>query len=128
MRSINDSGLERIAQKTAAEETGYQGWKNYETWTVALWLDNDEGSSDYWREQAAEAQRSAPAGSGEDQPTSAAWTPDEEARFALADQLKQHHEDMVEELGVQGVFADLLNAALSEVNWDEIAEHFISKA
>jgi len=41
--------------------------------------------------------------------------------------LKQHHEDMAEELGAQGVFADLLNAALSEVDWDEIAEHFISK-
>ena len=23
------------------ESTSYNGWKNYETWNVALWLDND---------------------------------------------------------------------------------------
>lgn len=31
------------AQRNEIKDTNYQGWKNYQTWNVALWINNDEG-------------------------------------------------------------------------------------
>jgi hypothetical protein len=31
-------------ERTGLMEEDYNGWKNYETWNVALYLDNDEGT------------------------------------------------------------------------------------
>ena len=39
---------------------GYNGWTNYETWRVHLWLSNDEGSYNYWLEEAERHQAEAP--------------------------------------------------------------------
>lgn len=33
------------------ERKDYNGWKNRETWNVALWADNDEGSYKYVQSQ-----------------------------------------------------------------------------
>jgi hypothetical protein len=69
----------------------YQGWTNYETWNVKLWLDNDEGSY-HWLGDLAQT----------------AWDNAEiEEQNPLADQAT--------------MWSDLLSAALSEVNWMEIA-------
>ena len=32
----------------------YNGWYNYETWLVNLWMDNDQAEHEYWREVARE--------------------------------------------------------------------------
>ena len=31
-------------------EQGYNGWANYETWNVALWIGNDEGLYEWAKE------------------------------------------------------------------------------
>lgn len=54
------------------------------------------------------------------------FTKAERAALDLMDELKDQHEEAMPE--VQGVFADLLNAAMSEVNWHEIAKHYIDAA
>lgn len=94
------------------DDTRYNGWTNYETWNVKLWLDNDEGSYHYWQERAEYW--------NEHESTSTHWTQEQSARFNLADELEQEVKDAAPEMGA-GMYADLLGAALSEVDWHEIA-------
>lgn len=101
----------------------YNGWTNYETWVVNLWMDNEEGSHDYWVEVAQEIHDDL------EEPTNS-MTKMDEAVYLLADRLKDYHEEIKDEiLGnvmlTSSVWADLLGAALSEVNWREIAEHLL---
>ena len=35
------------------KEQEYNGWRNYQTWNVALWIDNDEGLYHAARDYAA---------------------------------------------------------------------------
>jgi len=94
----------------------YNGWTNYETWCVNLWMSNDQGADEYSREQAQEAYNNAKA--------ERSFTREERATLDLADQLKDFHEEFMPDLGAS-VFSDLLGAAMSEVNWYEIAAHLI---
>ena len=34
---------DRIGTSMDREPEGYNGWRNYPTWAVNLWLSNDEG-------------------------------------------------------------------------------------
>ena len=96
--------------------TTYNGWTNYETWAAKLWLDNDEGQYNYWRERVRDILLNPR--------PSDILTVEQTARYDLADELKREHEENAPVLGAS-VFSDLLNAALSEVNWSEIAESML---
>ena len=95
----------------------YNGWWNYETWVVSLWMDNDPSSYGYWRTATEEVW-------GESEPD-AHFTRKERARLTLADRLKDEHEELLPE--VEGFASDLLGAAMSEVNWHEIAENLLEE-
>jgi hypothetical protein len=96
-------------------DTTYNGWTNYETWLVNLWMDNEPGSQEFFRETAREYLSTATADD--------VWSKSEHARFHFADWLKDYHEDNRPEL--PGVYGDLLGGALGSVNWSEIARHYI---
>ncbi len=92
----------------------YNGWYNYETWLVKLWMDNEEGTNDYWI-QAAEL---------------CVKKHGEDAVSHLEDIIKEQHEEAAcEKMGSStcGVFNDLLTGALSEVNRREIAQHLVDE-
>lgn len=98
--------------------TTYNGWTNYETWAVKLWLDNEQHTQEYWGERAKELLR--------DPRLSDILTVEQTARYDLADELKRSHEEDAPTIG--GVFADLLGAALSGVDWSEIAQSLLDDA
>ena len=93
----------------------YNGWTNYETWLVNLWMDNDCGEQEFFRGQAKEIYDAVIPNPG--------FTQQDTARFRFADWLKDYWEEHRPEL--PGAYGDLLGGALGAVNWDEIARHYI---
>ena len=82
-------------------DKNYNGWTNYETWLVNMWLGNDEASDFIARDivkngterEAAEALKECLTGEG----------------FPLKS---------------PSLYSDMLTAAFSEVNWIEIVKHY----
>lgn len=73
---------------------GYQGWTNYETWLVALWINNDE------------------------------YLHDEARTLESPENLKDWIESLLLEGEKASLKMDLITAALSKVNWKEIFKSF----
>ena len=87
----------------------YNGWANYETWAVNLWLSNDQGSYLTVRELCQE----------------------EEEEYEGSQKLKEYVEEETENLIEKftentfgGIISDIFHANLSLVDWAEIWKAF----
>lgn len=106
--------------KAPEPDTAYNGWSNYETWVVKLWIDNDgyAGGAESVADQAKDfLSRDTAEG--------------EEATYALARWIEDAIDQDIDNSGStalsEGLFADLLGHSLTKVNWDEIATAFIEE-
>ena len=89
----------------------YNGWTNYPTWCVNLWIGNDEGLSHEAERKTRAAVRAA-----------ANSEPHRKASHILADDLAEWVKDeLLPDLGTTFA-ADLLGYAIGEVDWHEIAK------
>lgn len=82
--------------------SGYNGWKNYETWLTNLW--HGDSLNDYYLDIFREGNLTNP---------------------VEADDVKDYIESLIfdDVLPESGFIADLVNGAMSEVDWREIASH-----
>jgi hypothetical protein len=81
--------------------TKYNGWTNYETWLVGLWF--SDSYNEYFLEQFREGDL---------------------LQHVNADEVRDYVVGWVdEEVPENGFVTDLLNNAMSQVNWRELAEH-----
>ncbi len=89
------------------EDTTYNGWKNYPTWAVNLWLSNDEGTYNHVAGTIAECQG-------------------ETRRIDAADWLRDYVRSNTEP-DEATLAADLLGYALDNVDWYELADTWIAE-
>lgn len=96
----------------------YNGWKNYPTWAVNLWLSNDEGLADEALDLATSAVRNA-----KFNPLSGKTM----ERYDTAEALKSWvRDDLTPDLEASFA-ADLLGYALDLVDWYEVADAWIEQ-
>ena len=77
------------------------GWTNYETWVTNLWLENEE-----WAYKTVLSLRKGA-----------------KNKWEYADRIREFTENLLEN-DLEGLAADLFSHAVSQINWDEIAENY----
>ena len=92
-------------------ETGYNGWTNWETWNIALWLDNDYDLYKYWQSKARFASLQSDDDPADVQKANAI----EELALILQAQVQPTPD-----------FDDSDFGKMATVDWDEIAESMLA--
>lgn len=89
----------------------YNGWKNYQTWAVGMYLDGNYDGEGRYHDVIQVVSDVYP-------------TEESGRRYLVADALREYVSDTMPDLG-SSIAADLLGAALSDVDWYELADAWI---
>jgi hypothetical protein len=106
---IREHGI--TERRSAMQDSSYNGWTNYETWAVGMFLDGNYTGEGTYREVLALVHDVVE--------YNGALSPSE-ITYRLGEDLKDWFDQQLPE--ISGIAQDLLGAACSEVNWRELAE------
>jgi hypothetical protein len=81
----------------------YNGWANYETWNLKLWLD-EQGDTTYYKEMFEENNMSP---------------------FELSETILHDTWTRYEQMNMSGFFSDMVSSSIRQVDFYEIAESII---
>ena len=88
------------------ENKKYNGWYNYETWSIALFFDNEEHLQERVKEIIKESEK------------------EEFKNTFIQESLKELAEEIIDLENLNLYTQQLVNASLSEVNWLELQKHY----
>lgn len=100
-------------------DTEYNGWKNYETWVVSMFLDGNYTGPNTPEACLEIVQNVIDTARGADRPL---------YKSEVADALKDFVEDSIHGDNAPSIGNDLLGHALGMVDWLTLAEHKIEEA
>ena len=86
-------------------DTNYNGYRNYQTWNIALWINNDQGTQEYYQEMVK-------------------GLTNYEAVQAISESIKFDNNPLLNPDNIQdaSMYSDILSNALNEVDWLEVVE------
>lgn len=96
------------------QKNPYNGWYNYETWLFNLWHDDafTDDAQTVWDDAKADD----------------TFSREENATIALAQSIESFADEVTfERVPETGFLADLVNGARQEINFYEIAKHYIGE-
>lgn len=99
------------------------GWTNYETWCVSQWLPTDQSTWETFREQMR--REVAKCAANGDQRGHSSTSTRSMLRFRLAKRLRVAVERL-DYTDLPLIYCDLLESALTSVNWPEVVEYFLA--
>lgn len=107
------------------QDNTYQGWKNYATFSIQLYIDNEQDQYEFWTKRTAFLMSPQGYDLHKNEFDAKLFNAEDVAKFTLDTQLKTYFNNKSPKY-IKEPFNTLLQGTLDSVYWYEIAEELIS--